>query len=755
MTTFTTIGQRAPIIEGEAKVTGKTRFGPDLQLPGLVHGRLVTSPHAHARILDIDTTEAAAVPGVVAVLTAQDLPYVEPNNRQRLMLARERVIFAGQPVALILADDLAAAQDAVDLVMVDYEPLPAAITIAEALAPNAPLVWPTGKPGESEEAASHGADVGGEEAGDTQRSNIANQSHFERGDVAAGFAEADVVIERQFSVSMVHQSPMETHSCAVSIDPFSDEVTVWSATQGPFSVRQQVADILGVTESNVRCIATPLGGGFGAKGVLYEPLIALAARLIKRPIKLILSRYEELVATIPTPPGEIKLKLGAKQDGTFTALQGSITFNGGCYPSSPLGISMLLVGSLYQIPNIDLAGKEVLTFKPSCGAYRAPGVPQGTFAMESIVDDVAHALKLDPFALRLKNASKPGDKMIHDEPWPRMGMTEVLQALEAHPVWQNREAARAKGRGVGIAVGGWLGGTGPASAACNLERDGVLNIQLGSVDISGVNTGFMMMAAEAFGLSPDKIKISSNDTAGLAFGLNAGGSKITYTVGPAVIQAVTEVRRQTLEIAADMLEADQADLDIIDGKVQVKGVPDRSLDLSEIAGKTMQFGGIYPPILGHGRHAVVGRSPGFSAQLAEVEVDAETGAVQVHKLVVVQDVGKALNPLLVEGQMIGGATQGIGWALYENMVYDEYGQPISASWMDYTVPHIHQVAQSIETVIVEVPSDHGPYGAKGVGEPPVTPTAGAIGNAIRDAIGQRPTDLPMTPARLLAVMNGR
>ncbi|MEM7028971.1 MAG: xanthine dehydrogenase family protein molybdopterin-binding subunit [Chloroflexota bacterium] len=754
MTSYATIGQSTPLIEGEAKVTGKTRFGPDLQLPGLLHGRLVTSPHAHARILSIDTGDALAIPGVVAVMTAQDLPQIEPSNRQRLLLARDRVIFAGQPVAFILAEDLSAAQDAVDLVYVDYEPLPAAITLEEALAPDAPLVWPSGKPGESEDAASHGADVGGDEKGDTQRSNVANQSHFERGDVTKGFTEADVVLERQFSVSMVHQNPMETHSCTVQIDPFSEQVTVWSATQGPFNVRQQVAEILDITESDVRCIATPLGGGFGAKGVLYEPLTALAARILGRPIKLILSRYEELVATIPTPPGKINLKLGAKKDGTLTTLQGSITFNGGCYPSSPLGISMLLIGSLYQIENVDLVGKEVLSFKPSSGAYRAPGVPQGTFAMESMVDDVAQALGIDPFEFRLKNASKPGDPMIHGEEWPRMGMTEVLEALQDHPIWQNREAARAAGRGVGIAVGGWLGGTGPASAACGLDRDGVLNVQLGSVDISGVNTGFMMMAAEAFGISPDKIKIGSNDTAGLAFGLNAGGSKITYTVGPALVKAAQEARRQTLEIAADMMEANEADLEIVDNQVQVKGVPDRSLSLAEIAGKTMQFGGIHPPILGHGRHAVVGRSPGFSAQLAEVEVDAETGSVEVHNLIVVQDVGKALNPLLVQGQMMGGATQGVGWALYESMAYDDYGQPISASWMDYTVPHIHQGAKSMETILVEVPSDQGPYGAKGVGEPPVTPTAGAIANAIQDAIGARVADLPMTPARIMKTLNG-
>jgi CO/xanthine dehydrogenase Mo-binding subunit len=340
--------------------------------------------------------------------------------------------------------------------------------------------------------------------------------------------------------------------------------------------------------------------------------------------------------------------------------------------------------------------------------------------------------------------------MIHGETWPLMGMTEVLKALEAHPAWQNRETARAAGRGVGIAIGGWPGGLEPAAAACMLNRDGILHVQLGSVDMSGTNTTFTLLAAEAFGVSPDKIKIITGDTMTSIYNGAAGGSKVTYTVGPALLEAAYEARRQTLDIAAELMEADAADLEIVDGKVRVKGFPDKTIPLSEIAGKTMQFGGQYAPVFGQGRHVITERSPGFCAQLAEVEVDRETGAVQVHKLVVVQDVGRALNPLVVEGQMMGGAIQGLGWALYENMVYDEAGQPLTASWMDYTMPHIHQAAKSIETVLVEIPSEHGPFGAKGVGEPPVTPTPGAIGNAIADAIGVRLTDLPMTPPRVLA-----
>ena len=753
--TTATIGTATPLIEGGTKVTGRTRFINDLQLVGMLHGRFVLSTHAHANIRAIDTSAAVAMPGVAAVITAQDLPNIEPTSRQRLMLARDRVIFAGQPVALILAETEVQAEDAAEHVYVAYDPLPAAITLEEAMADDAPLVWPGGRPGDASEMAGHGVELGSGDDEGAKLSNIAKHNHFERGDVAAGFAEADVVLEQNFTLPMVHQSPIETHGCAIQLDSFSGEVTVWSSTQGPFVVRQHVAEILGISDSDVRCIGTPVGGGFGSKGVLYEPLLALAARIVKRPIRLILTRYEEMVATIPVASGRARVKLGAKEDGTFTALEVDVIFNSGVYPSAPIANAMVVPGSIYSIDNVRVDGRDVLCFKPSSGAYRAPGVPQGLYALESVVDDMATALGLDPIDLRLKNAAKPGDPMIHGETWPKMGMTEVLQALQAHPVWQNRDEARSAGRGVGIAVGGWPGGTGPATAACMLDRDGILQVQVGAADISGVNTTFMMLAAETFGIPPEKIRVVNGDTNTGIFGLNAGGSKITYTVGPAVVQAATEARRQTLEIAAELMEAAVEDLELVDGKVHVRGVPDRVIELSEIAPQTLKFGGLYSPIFGQGRNVVVDRSPGFCAQLAEVEVDRATGVVTVHKLVVVQDVGKALNPLLVEGQMMGGAIQGVGWALYENMVYDDGGQPISASWMDYTVPRIDQGALSIDTVLVEVPSDHGPLGAKGVGEPPVTATAGAINNAITDAIGVRLTDMPMTPPRVLAALSKR
>jgi len=728
------------MIEGNSKVTGNLKYVADIQMAGMLHARLVTSQHAHARILNIDTTEAAKLPGIVAILTAADLPDILPTTRQRLLLARERVIFAGQPVALVLAESANVAEDAIEQIFVEYEPLPAAITLDEAMAPDAPLVWPTGKPGESEEAAAHGADVGGEEEDAPQLSNVAKSLKFERGDVAAGFAEADIILERTFTTPMVHQAPLETHGCAIMIDPMLQEVTVWTPTQGPFVVRQQVADILGLPETQVRCISTPVGGGFGGKGVLYEPLVALAVQKIGRPIRLLLSREEEFIATNAAPPGRMKVKLGAKNDGTMTALQAEVAYNSGCYPSSPTGISMTVMGSIYTTPNVELTGLDVVSFRPSSGAYRAPGVPQGQFCLESMVDELAHKLEIDPVALRLQNAAKPGEPMIHGETWPSMGMTQVLEAVQAHPLWQNRTSAKSTGRGVGMAIGGWPGGTGPASAACMLERDGTLKIQLGSVDISGTNTGFALMAAETFGISPDKISISSGDTSLNAYALNAGGSKITYTVGAAVIKAVAEAKQQTLELVSEILEVSTEDLEIVEDKVQVKGTPDSAISLAELASRTMQFGGQYAPVAATGRNVITGRSPGFCAQIAEVEVDEQSGEVKVHNIVIVQDVGRAINPVGIEGQMMGGAMQGVG--------------PLSASWMDYTMPHISQAPDKYEMVMVEVASEDGPMGVRGVGEPSIIPTAGAIANAIHDATGARLVDIPMTPPRVFNAMNG-
>lgn len=750
MSEFQFIGRRQPILDGPAKVTGHVQYLPNVHVPGMLVARFVISPYAHADIKSINSQAALQVTGVTAVLTAADLPDLPPTSRNSLLLARGRVLFAGQPVALVLAENAAAAADGVELVEVDYVPLPVAMTIEEAMAENAPLVWPSGVPGDMGDAGAHGADVGGE-AKSQKPSNISGQTAFKRGDVAEGFKEAAVIVERTFTTSMVHQNYLETQGVLAQPDTFTGGATLWVSTQNPFGIREGVAESLAVEETAVRVIPTVPGGAFGGKFSLYENLIALAARQVGRPVRLVLSRGEDLLAGNPAPAARLWLKVGAKADGTLTAVQGHLTFDAGCYPS-PHAIAALLLGSYYRVPHLDIAYTEVMTFKVSTGAYRAPGAPQATFALESVMDELAQKLGLDPIALRLHNACVAGDLMAHGRPWPELGLSKVLTALQAHPAWQNRATAQAQGRGVGIAVGGWPGGLEPTAASCQLHRDGTLQVSIGSVDLSGTPTGLALIAAEAFGCTPDKVRIVSGDTASAAFAGATGGSKITYMVGPSVIEAAQEARRQVLEIVAQELEADAADLEMVANQVRVKGVPDKGFSLAQVAQKTMRFGGKYAPVQGNGRHANVIPAPAFCAQLAEVSLDQETGEVTVHRLVLAQDIGRAINPLTVEGQMMGGATQGLGWALYEQMAFSEQGQLLTGSWADYTMPHFAQGATTIETILVENPSPHGPFGARGVGEPPIIATAGAVGNALANLAAIRLTDLPMTPPRILAAL---
>ena len=757
MSEFAAIGHPKRIIDGKAKVLGMAQYLPDLDMPGLLHARFVPSTYAHANISNIEASAALAVPGVAAVLTHKDLPDIAPSSRNRLLLARDRVIFVGQPVALVLADSETAAADGADLVIIDYEPLPAVMSFDEAVAENAPLVWPEGIPRGAEDAGEHGAGAGGgdsEEEDDTP-SNLASESTTARGDMEAGFAEADVIVEHTYTSPMVHQSSIETHGALAQPDPLTGGMNVWTSTQDPYGGRSTVADIMGIDESLVRVKGTVVGGGFGAKFTVYEPLVVLAALAVNRPVKLSLTRSEEIAATTPAPPLRVKLRLGARKDGTLTALQADVTMDSGCYPMNLAGFVGYQVGNYYPVPNLEITVHEALTFKPSSGAYRAPGAPTAFFVIDTAIDEIAGLLGLDSIEMRIMNAAKEGDMQADGSPWPDQGMRETLEAVQSHPLWQERDRIQAEGRGVGVALGGWMGGTSAAAAICNVNKDGMVQINSGSMDISGVATSFNLIAAEAFGVSPDKVMVINADTDTSPFSTGSGGSKTLYTSGVAVKNAAEEARRQVLAIAADEFEADAEDLEIVDGEVRVKGTPTRSIPLGEVAAKGMGFGSRHAPILAHGRAAVTDQSPAFSAQLVEVEVDEETGEVKVLKHVIAQDAGRAINPPAVEGQMVGGAAQGLGWALYEEMAYDEDGQLLSGSWMDYTLPDSMQTAPDIETIIVEVPSEHGPFGARGVGEPPVVPTPAAVANAIAHCTGLRLTNIPMTPPRVLRALRSQ
>jgi CO/xanthine dehydrogenase Mo-binding subunit len=751
------IGRSVRRVDGGEKVAGLTRFAGDIQLPGLAHVRLVLSPHAHARIVRVDGKAAAAMPGVLGVFTAADLGLAktDPAARTTCPLAADRVLFVGHPVVAVVAESEALAEDAAGVVEVAYEPLPPAVDVEAASRPEAPRVRQQSGATSEEELAMHGAATGGAKLAEAVGPNVVSTQHFHRGDVARGFSEADVVVERRYTTPMVHQGYLEPRAAVAAVDPLGG-LTVWTATQALFFTRSEVAEVLGLSEHQVRIVATPLGGAFGAKFVLLEPLAAALARRLGRPVSVVMTRTEEFLATTPAPPAIIDLKMGVRRDGTLTALQGRAFFDAGAFAGAPLGIALLLMGSYYQVPHLDLRGYEVLTHKPGNGAYRAPGAVQGTFAVESAMDELARAIGMDPIDLRLRNASRPGDPMVNGQPWPKMGLRECLERLRVEWDRVRSRPAAAHGslkRGVGVAVGGWMGGIEPANAVCRMDRDGTVSILVGTVDMSGTNTAFAQIAAEAFGLPVEDVRVVNGDSDTAPYAGASGGSKITYTVGVAVERAAREARRQLLAIAADRLEASVDDLEIVDRAVRVRGVPARALSLADLARASMQFGAKYEPVLGQGASATVVRSPAFAAHLSEVLVEPATGEVRVVRHVAVQDVGRAINPAAVEGQIHGGVIQGIGWALFERMPYDAQGQLMAATFMDYALPQSDQVPD-VETVLVELPTEHGPFGAKGVGEPPVVGVPAAVANAVADATGHRFTDLPITGEAIVRALDG-
>ncbi len=536
-----------------------------------------------------------------------------------------------------------------------------------------------------------------------------------------------------------------------TVDPVTGAVTVYTATQGTFFVREQTAKALGLPEQMVRIVPLTVGGGFGGKIVLLQPLTAALVLAVRRPVRLVLSRRDDFLISSPAPASVIQLRTGAKRDGTLVALQGRLIFDAGVSPGAPAGIAALLVGGYYRVPHLQIESLEVLTNKPATGAYRAPGAPQATFAIESQMDKMARQLRLDPVEFRLRNAVDEGDPMPNGRPWGRMGLREVLEALRDHPQWRNRE--RAEGIGYGVAIGGWPGGIESASACVRANTDGTFQVVMGAVDVTGTATTMALIASEILGIPPDRVRVITADTDQAPYAGMSAGSKITYTVGAAVKFAAEDARKQILAIAAKELEARQDDLEIYDGRVRVRGTPQKALPLAEIAQKSMSFGAKHPPVFGIGSVPSPKASPGFVAHLVKARVDHETGQVRLMSCVVIQDAGFAINPAAVEGQMRGGAAQGIGWGLLESMVYDESGMLLTATFGDYPIPRASDVPPT-ETVIVEVPSESGPFGAKGVGEPPVIPGGAAVANAIADATGIRVSTLPMTPARILTALQG-
>ena len=751
------VGASHPRLDSIDKVTGTTCYAGDLKRPGLLYSRLVLSSEAHARIEMIDVEDALRVAGVVAVLTAADLPIVaEGPFRHNQPLARGEVVFAGQPVAMVVAESEASAEDGAEAVFVNYSPLRPVLDVERAMAPGSPLAR-LEQPGEAlggVEALHAGVGGGEGDAPEEDLSgNVLGQRFYRHGDVAGTLARSAAVVARRFRTSWVHQGYLEPQTATAWVEP-NGALVVSTSTAGAFYTRDQLSKLFGLPAAKIRVKAETLGGAFGGKLLIVEPLVAGAALVLRRSVRLAFTRTEDFAAASPAPASVIELQIGALATGELTALDARIIFDRGT--NAEWGYEEIvptLIAGPYRWSAYSIRAYGVQTNRVGLGAYRAPSAPPAAFALESLIDELAQALGADPLDLRLGNVIDEGDAGVDGNAWPRVGARACLQRLRAHPLWSKRHGLP-EGEGIGLAVATWPGANDPAAAACRLESDGGLTVITGVADMTGTENAFAVIAAETFGVPFEQVTVSMADTGSAPYAPVSAGSKITYTVGRAVEQAAADAREQLIRIAADELEVAPDDLEIVDGVIRPVGVPAGGLTVADIARRLFDFGSRHEPVEGHGRTAQTSLAPSTAAHLAHIRVDPDTGSVDVLSWIVAQDVGRALNLAMVEGQMRGGVAQGLGWALSEELIHDATGQLLTGSFLDYTIPSADAVPH-IETLIVEVPAPDGPFGAKGMGEASVIAVPGAIANAIAAATGARMDELPMTAPRVWKALSCR
>ena len=746
------IGRSIPRVDGRPKVMGRARFAADIGVRGLLHARPVLALPAHARIVRIDASEAMAVPGVVAVLTTDDLPIATTDgDRLHEPLARSEIVWAGQPVALVVAETPEAAADAAPLVIVETSPLEPVLDLEAATLPGAPRarVDRADEVADASEASQHASVGGGAEEfvpDEPVSDNVARRTGYRRGDAAAVLAACDVVVEERFATSWVHQGYIEPQVATAEIDA-DGLLHVTSANQGTFVVRSELARLFGLPVAAVRVTAATIGGGFGGKLLIVEPLVAGAALALRRPVRLELTRLEDFLMTNPAPASIVELRVGAARDGRLRAVSARLLVETGAFPEGSVeGIVAFLTVGGYRWEAHEVVAYGVETNRVATGSYRAPGATQATFALEQVIDELAGRLGIDPIELRRRNLVGPDDAMADGERWGTIGLAECLDRVAAHPLWRDRASLPA-GEGVGVATGVWPGSRQQAAAICRLEADGRVTVVTGVVDISGTMTGFATIAAEGLGIEPGDVSVVAADAPSAPRSPVSGGSVVTYATGRAVQLATLELRDKILAYASQRLEIDVGDLELVDGTVRPRGTPNRGITLADIGDALDAYSTEFEPLEGHGGSLPPVLAPLSAAHLVHVRVDPDSGEVTVLADVIAQDVGRAINPALVDGQLHGGVTQGLGWALYEAMVHDPSGQLVTGTFLDYALPAAPFVPV-IETLIVEVPSADGPYGAKGIGEGPICGAAAAVANAVAAATGVRMRELPMTAPRI-------
>ena len=735
---FKVVGTRPIRHDGTDKVTGRALYGADVSMAGLLHGRILRSPHAHAIIKSINVKKALALPGVKAVVTSADLPKLpqkvadagegiyDLNWLGQNVLAGEKTLYKGHAVAAVAAIDANTAEEALSLIKVKYEVLPPVLTVQEAMKKGAPLLLP------SLRMESLGKKT-------NKPSNIANHFQFKKGDIKKGFKEADVVVEREFNMATVHQGYIETHNATALWNP-DGQITIWTSTQGSFVIRAQVADLLQVPVSKIKVVPMEIGGGFGGKIRVYlQPVAALLSKKTGHPVKIVMNRQEVLEGTGPTPGCNVRVKMGATQQGKITAAEAYLAFESGAFPGSPVGAGAMCVFAAYDLENAQVDGYDVVVNKPQSAAYRAPGATQAAMATETVVDEITEKLGLDPIDFRLKNAAKEGTRRVDGPIFPRIGCRETLEATKNHPHYS--APLKGKNRGRGVAVGFWFNVGLASSATASVNNDGTVSLVEGSTDIGGTRTTMAMHVAEELGIRAEDVKPTVVDTDSIGFTHVTGGSRVTFATGWACYEASQDIKRQLCERAAKLWEISSEDVVYKDGACVSRSAPSKRISFQELAGKLDSTGG---PVVGRATVDPQGVGGAFSTALIDVEVDPETGKTEILRCTVVQDAGKAIHPSYVEGQMQGGTVQGIGWALNEEYFYNEKGEMANASLLDYRMPTSLDLPM-IDTVIVEVPNPGHPYGVRGVGEVSIGPPPAAVANAIYRAVGVRMNVLPMSP----------
>ncbi len=748
---YKVIGTRPLRPDGADKVTGRAVYGGDVRMTGMLHGKILRSPHAHARIKSIDTSKAEALPGVKAVMTASDLPESEDRmaaagevavNLKFLagnVMARDKALYKGHAVAAVAATSIHIAEEAMNLIEVEYEVLPPVMDVLEAMQDDAPILHDDLKMMEFGQQTD-------------KNGNIANHFQFKLGDLEAGFQEADVVIEREFNTATVHQGYIEPHNATVLWGE-DGHVSVWTSTQGQFVVQKQTSEVLGIPVSDVTVTPCEIGGGFGGKIPVYlEPAAAILSKKSGKPVKIVMSRIEEFDATGPTPGSNMTVKIGAKNDGKVVAAEAVMKFEAGAYPGSPVTAGAMCIFAPYAFPNMQVDGYDVVLNKPKTAAYRAPGATNAAYASETVMDELAEKLGMDPLELRQINGTKEGDRQVTGVAFPRIGYMETVHAALEHEHYATPLTGPNRGRGV--ASGFWFNVGFQSSVVINVNSDGTVNLIEGSTDIGGTRASIAMQAAEAMEIPYEDVKPRVVNTDSIGYTDVTGGSRTTFATGYAAHDAALDVIAQMKGRCAGRWNSEESpvtadDVDYSSGTFINKKNAEQTMTFKEVAGTLARTGG---PLTGSATVQPRGVGGAFSTHVVDVEVDPDTGKVEILRYTATQDVGTAIHPSYVEGQIQGGVVQGIGWALNEEFVYNDDGNMVNSSFLDYRMPTSLDLPM-IDTVLVEVPNPGHPYGVRGVGEVPIVPPPAAIANAIYQATGKRMTNLPMSPSAVLDKLN--